>query len=388
MWEEGNLLESQSFLREKTLHLISHGVNTLEEMSTLSRYYLQCARLNDESVSPAVEIAEQLRKNTGDWLEYLNAKGQLELSQRNFALAQKTFEKCRDKAAQYGDKYHFGLSLLGLIQVNLAQNICDQNVTNLSREFEIAMARLVETPVKVHTHLVRAAIAYKDMDFSKCKHHLNMAANTPRIGLADKFVVDVWRATANGKSVRIIHNWQRQLLKHMTKIYFNPSLEMTGKSRFLVSSIYPVDLSNYPAMVSLLEYLLKSKRFSASPEKIQEQVWGQTISMQGWRQKIRNTITRLRDQFPFTMAPLFIHNDEIELFAEVINMQPFVSGSTEPHDEVIRILREGPMSTNHLANRLDISLATAKRILRRLNEEERITVMKVGRRVFYQSLGE
>ncbi len=48
-----------------------------------------------------------------------------------------------------------------------------------------------------------------------------------------------------------------------------------------------------------------------------------------------------------------------------------------PKEEILRLLREGPMSTVHLSNRLHVSSATTKRLLKRLTDEEQITVMKL-----------
>src|SRR5690606_6992897 len=132
-------------------------------------------------------------------------------------------------------------------------------------------------------------------------------------------------------------SWQRSILKRMTRVYFGPYLESRGDGRYMVSGQYEGDISKHPAMISLLDYLLHSKRYSASPEEIQEQVWGQSTSSQGWRQKIRNTITRLRDQFPYTMAPLFIHNEDVELFSDVVTLHNGTHHDQDPRDEVIRM---------------------------------------------------
>jgi DNA-binding Lrp family transcriptional regulator len=59
---------------------------------------------------------------------------------------------------------------------------------------------------------------------------------------------------------------------------------------------------------------------------------------------------------------------------------------TDPKDEILRLLREGPMSSVNLANRINLSAATTKRLLKKLTEEEKITMMKLGRNVIYQKI--
>jgi len=386
MWEDGLISESQLFLQEKTQNLFDKGVNTLEELSSLGRYYLQCAMLRDDSVTFTSKISDQLKKNNGDWIEFLYAKSQLHLSQGTYKSAKQSFEQCLANSQQYSDKYHYGLSLLGLIQISLATNQVDDKLTDLIDKFEIAMAKLVETPVKVHIHFIRASLAYRSGDFESCKRHLKAASTQSRITFTDKFILQAWSKTIEGHSCRIHLDWQKSMISHLTKIYFQPNLTPLGDRRFLISNHYEVCLTKQPAISDLLEFLLQKNKYQTSPSDIQKFVWKQSLQQQGWQQKIRNSITRMRTYFPYTIAPLLLHNDKIEMFSEAIDIHPMSRQDLSPKDEILRLLKEGPMSTVHLSNRINVSQATTKRLLKNLVEGDEITVMKVGRKVLYQSI--
>src|SRR5690606_20098635 len=122
-------------------------------------------RLREDVPIQKIKIPEPLKKNTGDWVEFLHAQACLHLSQGRLQAAHETFDECLNRSKQYGDKYHTALCLLGLIQTRLSSGKIDDDFDLLMRDFEIAMGRLVETPLKAHIAIIRAAISYRRGDF-------------------------------------------------------------------------------------------------------------------------------------------------------------------------------------------------------------------------------
>jgi len=212
------------------------------------------------------------------------------------------------------------------------------------------------------------------------------ASKLPRITFADQFALKCWLETIDGHAARIHMPWQESLLGHLTWIYFRPTLKAEGKGKFSVSKHYQVDLSHHPALVEIMEFLMEKNKFSANPADLQQEVWKQSLAQQGWQQKIRNSIQRLRALFPYTMAPLIVHDEQVRLFSSGIDIQAIRRMDINPKDEILRLLREGPMSSINLANRINLSAATTKRFLKKLTEEEKITMMKLGRNVIYQKI--
>ena len=95
---------------------------------------------------------------------------------------------------------------------------------------------------------------------------------------------------------------------------------------------------------------------------------------------------RLRDFFPYTIAPIIVHHEGVSLFKEAISIQPSRREGLNTEDEILRLLRDAPMSSTQLSKRLKISAATTKRILKRLTDEEEIRLVRQGRNVFYTAL--
>ena len=94
---------------------------------------------------------------------------------------------------------------------------------------------------------------------------------------------------------------------------------------------------------------------------------------------------RLRDFFPYTIAPIIMHTDTIALFSEAITIHPRGIQGATADKEIVRLLDDLPMSSFELARRLQISPATTKRLLKKLTDEHAVAAFKDGRNVYYKS---
>lgn len=385
LWEDGLIEESQATIAAASESFETHGVHTLEELATLCRSFLQAALLNGKQpMSAKLEIDDSLRKNCYNWLDLVQAQGHLLLNQDDYVGADKAFQESLTRGRQTGDRHHEALGLLGLIQSMLRQRRAGE-LNAMVRELEIVVARLGETPLKTQVSFVHAACAYQAGEFEECERILRLALKGPRLSFPDKFVLNGWLATIEGRSSRLTADWQTHMMARATRTFFAPTLEAVDERHFRVSDHYVVSLERHPSLAELLHYLMLKSNFSASTAEIQTHVWKQSLQSQGWQQKIRNTIMRLRDFFPHTIAPIIVHADQIQLFREAIAIRPPRSEGLDTEQEILRLLHDAPMSSVQLSQRLKISTATTKRILKRLAEEREILAVKDGRHVFYKA---
>lgn len=383
MWEDGLITESQKLLGDTVTPFETQGVHTLEEIATVTRHNLQSALTNGTNVPAKIAIDDSLKKNFFTWLDWMFSLGSLYLNRQDYGEAERHFHECLSKGRQTGDRYHEALGLLGLIQAQLQRRRA-ADVDHLVREFEVVVARLGETPLKTQVAFIHAARAYQQGDFPGTERILRLALKGTRQSFADKFVLSGWVATIEGRSSRLTADWQTNMVARFTRTYFAPTLEAIDERSFRVSGHYIVSLERHPSLAELLHYLLMKSNFSASTAEIQTHVWKQSLHSQGWQQKIRNTIMRLRDFFPYTIAPVIVHADNISLFKDALFIQPSRQIGLKPEDEILRLLADAPMSSGQLSERLKISVATTKRILKRLTDERGIHAVKEGRNVFYR----
>ena len=386
-WEDGRTEESQNILESSLPIFEERGVTTLEELSNYSRYILQSAWLGKAINPDKIRIEDILKKHLSTWLEFLNARGQYELSIGKSALALEIFDvKMIPIAKQAGDQFHLSLALLGRTESHLALNSPLEVILKSHREFEVVTALMVDTPMKTTGKIVNAAIAYRQGRIEDCVQILDSVSRMSTATFVDRFCLDAWRSTLHGKSARLTQPWHFHLLGYRTKNYFSPSVEWLDDRHFLVSKKFPVSLENHATLAELLVYLFNKPSFECSIEELQENVWKQSINQLGWQQKIRNTMTRVRDHFTMTMAPILIQGDKVKVFSTAIKVYRRLE-KTEPETEILRLITEGQaLSSMQLANRLNMSPATTKRILKRLSEHKRIQIVKKGRQIVYEPL--
>lgn len=384
-WEEGKVEKSMEVL-ESSIQQISHlEINTLEEFLTLNRLNLQGAWLgrNPQVHQPAIK--ENLRENHYALLGWLHPQAWDQLIRGHYNEAEKIFTEIYDKASFFTDQYHKGIGLHGKIICSLASGKKIDTLKSTREEFQKIIQELGKVPLSLKEDIFTCVEAYQSGSFDEVKKILNYALKKPFIPFIDRLLISTWLATASGKSPRISEIWGEQIVANFTRIYFSPFIDYRSDSKNInISGFYDVDLSKHEALFDLLGYLIQKPGYHAQMEELQTNVWMQSLRSQGWQQKIRNAIQRLRNLCPFTMAPIIIHTQEVRLFSEAIQMRSPSPTSSGSHEDLLKLIERSPLSSAEIGEKLGISLASAKRLLKKLKDEEHnIDIIKSGRKVLY-----
>lgn len=237
--------------------------------------------------------------------------------------------------------------------------------------------------------ILEAAFHYRKGDFQSCISSIQRAhqSSLPPI---QRLVLEQWLSVAQGQAH---HSKQPAVIvraNRLGKLLFAPKLVAMVDGRYQVSDHYEVDLSELRVLHRLLQALLHAKNFQLDVNAVQLVVWRQTTNLQGWKQKIRNSISRLRSEFRWTLNPLFVQSDGIVLLnaAGVHISAPPQSLYLERRAELLRILSRESSATQSLVQASKIPLATVKRILRQLVDEGLIERWTSGNRPHYRLLSE
>ncbi|MFK7822891.1 MAG: hypothetical protein AB8G05_01955 [Oligoflexales bacterium] len=386
IWESGRPIESQILLDQVVHNYKNQGIHTLEDLSSYSRYLLQSAYLSESISQNKITICPNLNKHMFTYLDFLFAKGQSCLSSGDFQSSEKKFFEVFNLAKKNDDRFHKSIGLLGLIQCQLAQESIGSSFLYYLNEFKLNIRKMADTPLRAKHEIIMAAYAYRSGDFKECYRILKSTSKYSKIGFADNFALKCWIATIEGKSYRLIHDWQSKMIARYTRVYFAPSLKVIDKSKYCISNLYEVNLSRFPALAELFDYLIKQLNFSSDLKNVQEFVWKQSTHSQGWQQKIRNSIMRLRTLFPYTVAPLILHKSNIHLFNEAIRIYPTKKGGAERENEIFHLLVESRLTTSQISQRFAISKATTKRILQNLISQNKIETYRDGRHIYYKTV--
>jgi tetratricopeptide (TPR) repeat protein/biotin operon repressor len=383
LWEDGLVAESLQLLEKSIKSMEETGVHTLEKLSALARYVYQTSIAGHPLNLDKFKIDPQLEKNRNTWLEFQYTVAVHALM--NQQPATELFQKCLELSRSLRAVYYEALSLHGLIASSLRDRDTDQ-ARRLLPELEIVSSRLGDSPLKSKLLCAYAGLAYQTGDFDRAIKLLVTIEKSAAVSFPDRFAIQSCLATVEGHSPKLIHSWQIDLVARFVKIYFAPTIELPEPKTFVVSDHFTVHLDKHPALAELLTFLLERPYLATSPADVQELVWKQSVNLQGWQQKIRNAIMRLRDLIPYTMAPIILHDDQgIRFFSQAISIAWQMPEESSLELKTKRILADGPLSSQQIADRMNISIATAKRTIKKLTESQEIASEKHGRNIVYKN---
>ena len=384
LWNEGRLEESQTLLGEATAPLFTNGASTLEELSAISRYFLQASQICDKTPSK-VRIADQLKNSSISWLEFLFAKSQLHLSRGRLADASKIALECIEAAKDYNASYCRALGTVTLLQTKLISHDMDDGFYSYLKELEEIAKPIGSALLDIHLRLIYASLSYKKGDFAQVRKLLGNIEREHKLTTPTKVIIQSWLTTIDGHSPKLNHAWHVNMVARATKIYFDPALVALDQHTFRVSGRFIVDLARHPLLAKVIHYLLTQPDYAAKASDLQKNVWQQSLSAVGWQQKIRNTIMRVRDLFPYTIAPLILHSDnQIRLYKEAIRFRADAPKKVSIEEVIAGHLEREALSSAQLALRVEKSPATVKRLLKKMGQEGKIVPAKSGRLVVYE----
>ena len=380
-WERG-LLE-KSFLELSKLGNPSEltFIHTTEQLSAVTCFYRKAFTLSILT-SSLTRISDNLKTDNVSWLEYLVAAGFRQITLGKSMLTERYAKLIISKSLRFNLKFFEleGSSLLLLSMISQEQwdsrfdETCDR-IQKLADAIELKK-------YLAETHLAKASRAYASGDFLETVKYISKAERISQQPSEIREVLSAWRQTICGNSPRLGRTWKSKLVASVSRLYFKPTLEVLGDSEYIISHYYTISLADTPILDRLLQHLLHSKTYSSKPESIQQLVWKQSTNHQGWQQKIRNAINRLRSIFTHTIAPLILYEDNtVRIFQEAIDIK-VTSGDT--HDcRILQQLEDGPQSTVQLSRNVGFSKSKTKRILKRLITSNQVKPQRVGRSILY-----
>ena len=383
-WQNGKIDESYDALKESYNTLSQNGISTLEELSAISQFFIKSAMLNIH-VDTQIKVAQNLKSTSASWVAYQLAIALQQLIIGKGEDTEKIALECYQISQDAGFSFFSCQSLSLIILSKISRKIWTQELAQQAKQLETIAETLDFNSFKAQILLCHAARFYHLGDFDSCKQKLHDAEKTSKLPLDKAIVIDMWIQNLNGKVKRLQSERIGRLAIPMTRIFFRPSLARKAKGQYLISNNYLVSLESYPTLNNILEYLMAKPDHQATASEIQTKVWLQSTGTEGWKQKIRNSVTRLRQLFPQTIIPLITyHKDTVKLQSEIIDIKA-PTESDNSRSKVIKLLHNGPMTNIELANKIDYSPSTTKRILRELKEQDQVGSRKDGRKVYYYS---
>ena len=385
LWNQSQIPQSIETLQVASQQIQNKPNPTLEDFSTLNLFLYQSSILGKKNILTR-DWSEKIKKNTFTWLEHLTACIELEINEQNWSLAKKLIKEVLEKSIDSGDRFHEGIARIAMVQAALGDGTDIGHIEEIIGMAAESVSKMGDSLLKPRISLLYAGLSYRMGDFSATRQYLKSANRYQRVSLVDKICIQAWISTTEGHSGKFSLPWQDAMIARQTRVYFAPKIVKAHEGIFIVSGKYEINLRQNPSLYDIISFLLNRASFSASPENIQTEVWKQSLHQKGWQQKIRNSITRLRNLFPYTIAPLILQRERIRVFAEAFQIAGGFNSPDERKQNALNFLNQEPMSSKMLSERMQISPATSKRLLKDLIANQSIISFKEGRKVLYQRL--
>ncbi len=383
-WERGDPLQSQKTLASSRFPLNEKNLFSTEAFNIYIRSIYQNALLDQKPPATKMRLAIYDHHRKFSIFNYHYARGQSLLTQGNIQESYQLFADLHNESTKRNDYLHSALAQHGLIQTQLAQSRFDDESAELIHDFEQTIKKLSESPFRAKLFIVRSALAYQRGNFKECERLLNAASRLRRVEFADAFSIRCWLRTMKGYSCRLTQDWQLGLLGRQTRIYFAPSLSLSNEYHYQITNTYDVDLSQNHMLAELLDFLIERPDLRASIDELQTMVWKESLGSYGWKQKILNSLMRLRVFFRYTMAPLILPQKNISIFVEAIRVVRQRDEGAERHQEILKLLSFCPMTSLQISKRLQLSIATTKREIKSLASNGSLTSFRHGRNIYYK----
>jgi DNA-binding transcriptional ArsR family regulator len=235
--------------------------------------------------------------------------------------------------------------------------------------------------------LLHAAHFYRQGEFHDCLQTLRRARRLSQDRLRRR-IISLWLAHARGRMPRQVPPELVAVSLRLLRYFFAPNLKSLGHSLYVINDVYKVDLSLYPVLNRLLQQILRHPQKALLTQDVQDLVWRQTAYLEGWKQKLRNAVSRLRYQFRFMMAPLVMQSHGmLRLNLDALSFEPMPANlQAERRQEILRALQHGPRSMEGIREATRIPASTLRRYLRDLTKEGVIAADAKQNRTFFTSV--
>jgi tetratricopeptide (TPR) repeat protein len=385
LFEEGKIEQATLLLTKAVEPLFHRGVQTLSELALAAVYISQRAAVIPKqwlncrafSVNPVLH-------GGSTWWQYQIALGDMALADDRISDATSIFHTVISGSS---DLYHRAKAEIHLSKIFLRRKEATKSA-ELARNASETLSKIGPTTLQTTLQCLKAGIAYQAGDFTLTEQLVKRGLRSSKMSFTDHLALKTWLATIDGRSPKLVFSHHINLISLQTKQNFSPTLRYLGHSTFLVSDHYKVDLSRLPSLRDILLFLLSKSNHHATYAELQQSVWKESIHAQGWQQKIRNAVVRLRDHFPFTLAPIILQSDGIALFTDAIHIEhldvPITRHKLDPN--VLQLLKQRVYTSSELSAQLHLSPATTKRLLKRLTENQQVRSIRKGRHVYYETL--
>ena len=388
-WESELWAQSYTILCEVSKQLKLNGITSNEDYNTWNHYLKQSAALGIKIDRNAPKISLHIQYTHYHMAENQVAQANIYFHQNKFDDALNIFEATFECAYSQNDYHHQCLSLMGIIAC--------KNILGASHsELEVLVTRHRETVPHIgnsphigYALLIQAGLEFRRGNIGLTKKKLKHALATQSLPAHYRMATRSWIDCLSGRIPKLTGNESVTLFENATKFFFPVNLTWDSASANLTSRYgIHIDFSEHPTLREIINFLIKEKSCPCSPQDLFTGAWQESLGTQGWRQKLTNALSRMRQHsigLPFPLTKQTLNGISLSEAFFISDMKENSLNSIEKTDQIKYYLEDKSATSQQISQNLGIPIATIKRKIAQLVLESKVFKSQIGRNIYYSS---
>lgn len=387
LWLKGDWEAALVVLEKAIGPFKDRQVATIDELAVVGKYLTMNAKVGIKVPRRKFKIHADLENHRHSWLGYrLAITEQLSLSddaKEHYAAAKDLLEQAKEWEAIFAAQGAHANILKHFVKTDEFGADFDHHRTSLEKSLESYPNSAQELS------LLDIASTYRCGQFKEAaelvvRHYEADDQHNPY----QHMVLEALYSVAKGKTGRIASPLGQKAVDTYTKNYLRPTISLDLPRSAWLGGTQEINLNCQGTVARFLACLADSPTGPVATSRLQQVVWNQSLNQKNWKQKIRNTVSRIRMLFKLALVPVVLQDsNEVTLNHDNI---AFTRHGTEDDTDatLIELLRNRELSSTELAKLLDLSRSTTKRKLKKALDMRQIQSNKKGRNIYYSASDE
>ena len=389
LWENGKYAESYSVLQEAVKHLKSNGITSNEDYSTWNQFVKFSALLGRKHDIGEPVISPHIRHTSYLISETQIALARMLVNKRDYTEAMNLYGKIYETAIERKNINHQMYALMGIFACGNAQNLNTSDLERLLAQFEACHSVMGRSVHTAYLSILRASMDLKKNRPKSAEKNLQQALQSSALPSHYRFIADAWIKCLKGRRVFFPTAESYHLFENSTKFFFPIVLSWDYEKAVLASSLGgAIDFKDFPVLKDILNSLIDAKENGLSAAELFTKAWNESLKTQGWRQKVNNALSRFRWQCRGLPFPLVKNTDIGWAISDafLLKVEKKSSDLLRRKSQILHYSANKPASAAEIAEKLQIPLASVKRMISDLSKTGMIKPTTIGRSIVYSSL--
>ncbi|MEI8026170.1 MAG: hypothetical protein WCI18_07460 [Pseudomonadota bacterium] len=388
LWETGKYSESYSVLQEAVKQIKSNGIVSNEDYNTWNQFIKFSALLGAKSDPGEPTISHHIRHTSYHISENQIALARILFNKRDYSSALNIYERVFETALERNNLNHQMYCLMGIFACKNAQKASPCALETLLSRFEACHSLMGKSVHTGYLYILGASLEMKRNKPKFAENQLRKALQSNALPSHYRFIVETWLKCLRGRRVDFPNLEIYDIFENSTKFFFPIILSWNSDKSTLTSSLgSTIDFKDFPILKDILICLIDANESGLSAAELFTKAWNESLKTQGWRQKLNNALSRLRWQCRGLPFPLFkkITNGWAISDAFLLEAEKKNNDLMRRKNQILLYSSNKPASAAEMSEKLQIPLASVKRMISNLSQSGKLSSTTNGRNVVYSS---